>query len=215
MVVTGNDNASRQHRRTAGYSLPELLIVLALAGLAMGGAFAAWQNYARNNRLSQALFASKMAVHQARLLSVYRNINHFVVIDPAAGTVAIHEDSGATVTAFENDDPQVSIARWPSNVELALPTGLALTDPLSGANLTSAWSLPNPDSTGAWGTNLRGVMTTPDGLILSAEATPATINVGTFVLTDNAESSTMGVGMQGLSGAIRAYSLDGTSWTEL
>jgi len=185
MVVTGNDNASRQHRRTAGYSLPELLIVLALAGLAMGGAFAAWQNYARNNRLSQALFASKMAVHQARLLSVYRNVNHFVVIDPAAGTVAIHEDSGATVTAFENDDPQVSIARWPSNVELALPTGLALTDP------------------------------TPDGLILSAEATPATINVGTFVLTDNAESSTMGVGMQGLSGAIRAYRLDGTSWTEL
>ena len=92
MVVTRHDN-TRRHRESAaaGYSLPELLIVLALAGLAMAGAMAAWQNYARSNRLSQALYVSKMAVHQARLLSVYRNVNHFVVIDPQAGTVAVHE----------------------------------------------------------------------------------------------------------------------------
>ena len=119
------------------------------------------------------------------------------------------------MTAFEADDPQVSFARWPTSVELKLPTGLALTDPLTGANLTSAWSLPNPDSTAAWGATLRGVMTTPEGRILSAEATPATINVGTFVLTDNVDSATMSVGIQGLSGAIRAYRLHGTSWTEL
>ena len=90
MVVMGKDNTRRQRKPAAGYSLPELLIVLAIAGLAMGGAMAAWQNYARSNRLSQALYASKMAVHQARLLSVYRNVNHFVVIDPAEGTIAIH-----------------------------------------------------------------------------------------------------------------------------
>lgn len=200
-----------------GYSLPELLVILLLMGLVLGAGAAAWQNYQRTTNTRTAAQAVKMGIHQARLLSIYRGVNHFVVLDPAARTVSVFEDSGLPASSFDSGDTLVSETRWERGVAMDLPQSPSpLARPLGAGNLADAWDLPTPDSGARWGSSLKGLMATPEGRILSAEATPALIGTGTIVLTDPVgEERTAGVAVEGLSGTVRAYKVNGTSWEEL
>ena len=204
-------------RAARGVTLIELLVVLMLLGLAMGASKAAWNNYRQAASVDSAATLVKLALQQARLLSVYRNVNHFVVVDPASRSVAVFEDSSAPNAEFDSGDTLVSQVTWPDNVQMALPAEpTPLTNPLANGNLSSSWELPLPDTSGAWGTRLRGVMTTPRGQILSAAATPLVIGTGTIVLSDSdGVGRTASIGMIGLSGSVHVYRHDGTDWTQL
>jgi prepilin-type N-terminal cleavage/methylation domain-containing protein len=199
----------------AGYSLVELLAVIALLGLLLAVTGAAWSNYRRAANSNSSAYMIKMAVHQARILSIYRNVNHFVVLDPENQILRIVEDTSSPIGGYDAGDNVIQIEQWPATVHLALPAEPdPLTDPQTGANLTDAWSLPAPDTSAAWGTTLRGVMTTPQGQIMSAEATPATIGLGVAVFSDN-QNITVAVGMDGLAGGVRAWRLREGTWEEL
>jgi len=201
--------------RQSGYSLVELLAVIALLGLLLAVTGAAWSNYRRAANSNSSAYMIKMAVHQARILSIYRNVNHFVVLDPADQILRVVEDTGSTIGVYDTDDNVIQIEQWPTTVHMTLPAEPdPLTHPLTGANLTDAWSLPSPDTSAAWGTTLLGVMTTPQGRIMSAESTPATLGLGVVVFSD-VEDVTVAVGMDGMAGSVRAWRLRDGTWEEL
>jgi len=100
---------------------------------------------------------------------------------------------------------------------MGLPTAPSpIGNPLGSGNLSAAWALPLPDDSGEWGADLRGVMTTPAGRIMSAEATPQLIGFGFIVFNDpNSRHVAASIGLEGRSGMVKAYRLDGSSWKEL
>ena len=199
----------------AGYSLIEAVLVLALAAFILGMSSVAWLNYKRKvTAISTAQVASGM-IQQARLLSIYRNITHFVVFDPDNRTLEIYADSSAPLSSFDTGDTRVSRIRWPESVDLSLPTQPSpLSNPLATGNLSDAWFMPLPDSSAAWGSALRGVLTTPSGLIRSGESTPATISQGVVVFTDSS-AGTVAIGVHGRAGTVRSFRLEGSAWTEM
>ena len=70
------------HRRTqavTGASFVEFLMVLALLGIL---ALAAGLVLDRQRSSSVTVGLARTAMEQARLLSVYRGVNHFLVLDP-------------------------------------------------------------------------------------------------------------------------------------
>ena len=62
-----------------------------------------------------------------------------------------------------------------------------------------------------WGTTLKGFMATPNGVLYTAEATPAVLSTGVMVFSDTT-GQTASVGVRGQMGSIKAYRYDGASW---
>ena len=126
------------------------------------------------------------------------------------------EDSSAPIGSFDAGDKLVSREQWPGSVLMVLPASPSpLADPITTGNVTDAWSVPLPDTGAAWGTDLRGVMTTPQGLIMSAEATPVVIGLGVIVFHDD-PSGTVAVGVDGRAGSVRIFRLNFESaWVQL
>ena len=199
----------------AGYSIPELLVVLLLMGLVMGAGAAAWKSYRRATNTRTAAQTVKMGIHQARLMAIFNGVNHFVAIDPANRTVGVYEDSGLPAGSFDAADTLITETRWESGVEMDLP-GFVIPRPMGTGNLSAAWDFPTPDTAALWGTDLVGLMATPDGRILSAEATPTLIGIGTIVLNDPMDQGqTAGIAVEGLSGTVRSFKLNGKSWEDM
>jgi hypothetical protein len=149
------------------------------------------------------------------MLSVYRNLNYFVALDPTARTVTIYEDSGTTKGSFDAADKMIESEPWPSSVNLAMPASVSsLANPLGGSAVTTAWSLPSPDASARWGTTLLGVMTTPSGLIRSAASTPTTIASGVIVFSDRT-GQVGSVGLRGQFGTAKSFQLVASSWWEI
>ena len=207
----------RVRSHTDGYTLSELLVVMALIALVLGASAAAWYRYERDVGLSSTARTAKIMIQKARFLSVYRGINHFVVLDPANRTIRIFEDTSAPLASFDSGDTVVYSARWRPTVTLSLPAEPSpLPAPMGGGNLSSAWALPLPDSSAAWGTNLRGVMATPSGAIVSATATPQPIGNGTIVFADaRLKSECVGISVEGRSGSVYVFQYRGYSWKQL
>jgi prepilin-type N-terminal cleavage/methylation domain-containing protein len=202
-------------RGQRGFSLTEVLIVLVLIGIAVGGAMAAWQAYERRNQIRIAARDAKAMIYRARMLAIYRGVGHFVVIDPAARSISIVEDSSMPLASYDAGDPVVASTQWPSAVSMDLPAGAGtIVNPLSGTALTDAWSLPDPDAAAAWGTELKGILCSPDGKLKSATALPQTLGVGAIVF-EGGSGKTVSLGLEGLAGTVQAYWLNGSSWEEL
>ncbi len=123
--------------------------------------------------------------------------------------------SPKTLTALDANDRRVSGTHLSRGVGLILPAGPgSIVSPLDASSVLAAWSLPLPDSNARWGTDLRGLMTTPTGLVQSAEATPQTIGSGVIVFSSgNSEASA--VGIRGLEGSTRAFELRDGGWKAL
>jgi hypothetical protein len=66
----------------------------------------------------------------------------------------------------------------------------------------------------AWGSGLRGVLTTTSGTIQSGESSPQTIVSGVMVFTDG-QGQTAAVGVRGQAGNVRAFELLASGWKEL
>jgi prepilin-type N-terminal cleavage/methylation domain-containing protein len=199
-----------------GYSLVELTITLAIAGLVLATSSFAWSTYLRKTQLSTMAQTTTMVLHRARLQSIFQGVNHFVVLDPNERLLQIYKDTSAPIGSFDAGDTLVSLDQWPASVRMELPTGVVVSNPIGSGNLSSAWSLPLPDTSGRWGADLRGVMMTPSGRVMSAEATPQIVGLGTIVFKDNSEQAgAVSVSIEGRSGVVRAFRLQESAWKQL
>ncbi len=202
-------------RRRAGFSLVEMLVVIALMGIVILIGGSEWIAARKKSNCVAAAKTLKSFALQARMLSVYRGITHFIVLDPATNQVSIYQDSGTTTGVWDNGDARIAVESLPGSAQLALPASPSpLASPLGGGNLASAWSVPLPDTSGKWGTTLRGVRTVSTGLIQSVETAPAVVSSGVVVFSD-AEGNTSAVGMRGQTGSARAFLLLNGTWSEI
>lgn len=209
--------STRAHGRSAarleaGFSLIELLAVLAMLGIAAGVSVAAWSTFMKKSEVMQAARLSQKYSYQARMLAVYRNVYHFVVIDPANRKIGLYEDSSSPFQKFDSGDAKVDEEPWPVSVSMALPSGVSsLPNPLGGSAVTTGCTIADPDSSMRWGTTLKGFMATPNGVINTAQASPAVIGSGVMVFSDSTGQVTS-IGIRGATGAIKSYRYDGTVW---
>jgi hypothetical protein len=192
----------------------ELLTTVTILGLIAVASGLAWKAAAQRSRATSAARTLKLYIHQARMKAIHQGVNHFVVLDPDNMRVEVFEDTGSTVGSFDSDDPRVSQSGLDTGIELSLPAGTAsLTSPLDASTVTDGWDLPLPDTGARWGSSLRGVMTTPTGLVTSAESTPAPITAGLVVFSTR--DVTTAVGIRGLEGSVRSYELRDGTWREI
>jgi len=200
----------------AGYSLAELLVVVALLGVMCLLSAAAWISIRKRSNCTTAAKMVKSFILQGRMLAVYKGIHHFVVFDPATNSLSLYADTNAPLGVFDAGDTRVASETLPLSVRLALPsTPSPLTSPLGTGNITSPWSLPLPSSvTGAWGTNLRGLRMTPTGQIQSAESPPQTVLSGDMVFSD-LDGNTVSIGVRGYGGWVRGFLLLNPAWSEI
>ncbi len=198
-----------------GFSLIELSVTVGLLGIVMTVALLDWQGVMRRSNLASSARVIQASVQRARMLSIFRGLNHFVVLDPDNRTVEIFEDSSAPINSFDNGDTRLEVEQWPGSVAMTLPGEPSpLTDPLVGGNITNAWSLPVPDASARWGSDLRGVMTTPRGRVMSGEAAPQVIGLGQIVLNDSTGGTAV-VAVDGRAGSVRGFVLVKNSWEQL
>jgi type II secretory pathway pseudopilin PulG len=213
---TGQQSSRRPQE--SGVSLAELLVVIALAGMASLAAVANWPGYKYRADVGSAAKMTEAAIHQARMYSVYRGVRHFVVLDLEESTVSIHVDSnGNAVFDGEGTDIKVTRARWPSLVALSLPpSSETLPDPTfpTVRDVTTGWDLPTPDSDGVWGSTKFGIMTTPTGQLMSTEATPQVISTGTVIFSGNMEGLASSVSLRG-GGLMKSFWYVGETWRNL
>jgi type II secretory pathway pseudopilin PulG len=204
-----------KHDEARGFSVVEILAVLAMLSLVILAASAAWNSFRRKVESDSSARLVKSYVYRARMLAVYRGANHFVVLDPARKTIAIFRDSSAPLGRFDPGDVRVGGESLPPTFSLNLPsTPIPLPNPLGGLPLTDAWSLPLPETGGAWGGSLRGFMTTSAGMIQSGETSPQTIVSGVMVFSDR-QGVTSSLALRGQMGIVRAFELLPSGWKEL
>jgi len=149
------------------------------------------------------------------MLAVYQVKYQFVVFDPVSKTLSLYSDTAAPLGVYTTADTRIRREALPPRALLSLPTVPSpLPSPLDGGTITSAWGIALPDTSGAWGSTLRGVRVVPTGQIQTVEATPQTVNAGTIVLSDN-QGNAVAVGVRGQMGSIRSFKLTGSAWREL
>jgi len=196
-----------------GYSLVELLVILAIAGIALAAVTVYWNKSYERTRTKSAARVAKIFIHKARMNSIYEGVNHFVVLDPENRRLEIYADRGSTVAEFDDADVRVAVTQLESRMRLpGQPTNLS--SPLDATVLSEAWTLPAPDTKARWGSKLMGMMTTPTGLLQSAEATPTTIGTGVIVFSDE-QNHTAAVSIRGREGAVRSFEYREDHWEEL
>ena len=197
----------------AGFSAAELLVLLGILSIVTLAGGAAWTNIRTKTEIDSAARVTKTVLSRARMLSVYRNENHFVVLDRTDRRIEIYRDSRVPKGRFDAGDERVASEILPAVSALELPTPAPLASPLGGPALAQAWSLPIPEPGGAWGERL-GVMTNSAGMILSAVADPQPITAGVLVFSDRTGRSSS-VAVRGQMGAVRAFHLLPSGWKEL
>lgn len=202
-----------ESKSSAGYSLAELLVSVAIIGVITLLAMAGWSQYQKRATIKATTGVMRAMIMRARYLAISKDTNHFLVIDPQNSVIKIYEDTALPKGSFTTADTLIATQPYPKAVKLALPASPSpLPNPLNPAsNMASAWGIAAPDSTAAWGTTLEGFMETPSGSFMSAEATPVTISTGVFILTDPI-GETAAVTIRGQSGMIRIYSMLGGVW---
>ena len=205
----------RRRRLCAGFTVVELLVTLFILGTVTTSLVVMWQRTRTRAVATSAARMTKLFIHQARMRSIFEGVNHFVVLDPEGRHLEIYADTGATAGSFDDDDERLASTELSESVGLVLPTDpVSIASPLDASSVTEAWSLPEPDDAARWGTALRGVMTTPRGLITSAEATPTPITAGLIVFSTR-DNVTSAVGIRGLEGFVGSYELNAGAWKAL
>ena len=202
-----------QRRNSNGHSLTEVMIVLALLAITATVSSLAWSHYLGRTATMQAASIVRSKFSEARMLAVYRGLNHFVVLDPSQRTVSIHQDSSVPLGEFDADDPRISTEHWPETVHIAFPPSeTTMRNPLDGGTLLDAWSIPIAEGVG-WQGALHGVLATPSGALASADLEPEVIHTGVIVFTNNV-GQTVSLGIRGQFGNVQWFRLVGSKWQE-
>jgi hypothetical protein len=187
-------------------------VVLGLVALLAAASALAWGRSLSRTATMRAARTVQVALYEARMLAVYKGLNHYVVLDPVARTVEIYRDSSSPFGSWDYMDERVTTEAWPARVRMDLPgVAAVLPNPLGGASVTRGWFLPRPTANGPWGSELRGLVALPTGAIASAEETPAVIHSGVIVFSDDAGRATS-VGIRGQFGTVHWFRYDGTEW---
>ncbi len=200
--------AESQRRTSGGFSLAELLTVIAIIGLVSTVAAVSWSANRGRMLTANAARTTKALLHQARMSSIHQGVNHFFVFDPAESRIGIFADTGTTVGEFDDSDPWIGGTILEGAVQLRRPSIGRVMHPLDRSVLSNSWQMPLPDSSARWGADLRGLRITPTGVIESAEATPQPIGVGALLLSDPQNNLTA-VAIRGREGLVRGYQLIG------
>ena len=202
------------HRRnSAGHSLVEVLIVLALLALTATISSLAWSHYLGRTATMQAASIVRGKISEARMLAVYRGLNHFVVLDPSQRTVSIYQDSSVPLGEFDDGDPRIGTEHWPDTVHVAFPPSeTTLPNPLDGNTMYDAWSIPRAEGPG-WLGALHGLLATPSGALASADLEPEVIHAGVIVFTNDV-GQTVSLGIRGQFGNVQWFRLVGSGWQE-
>lgn len=191
----------------------EVLIVLAVLATTATISSLAWSHYLARTATMQAARIVRSKFSEARMLAVYRGLNHFVVIDPAERTVSIYQDSSVPLGEFDGGDPRVGIEHWPEGVQVGFPpSAITLRNPLDGGTLIDPWSIPRAEGAG-WQGALHGVLATPAGALASADLEPEVIHSGVIVFTDGV-GQTVALGIRGQFGNVQWFRLVGSDWQE-
>lgn len=202
-------------RAAAGFSLIEVMATVALLGLLAMLVLHGVSSRATRLAAAEAARTFKYAVQRARMDAIYTGVNKFVVIDTANRSIEIFADLGTTNGQFDAADPRVFSEHWGEGTQLAFPAGTtSITDPLGGSDFTSAWSMPAPDSSAAWGTNRIGFTLTPRGIVESATSTPTTINAGSVVFS-NRHDRVSAVILRGRLGTVDSFEMLNGNWRRL
>ncbi len=200
--------AKSQRRPSGGFSLAELLTVIAIIGIVSTVAAVSWSANRGRMLTANAARTTKALLHQARMSSIHQGVNHFFVFDPSESRIEIFADTGTTVGEFDDSDPRIGGTVLEGAVQLRRPAIGRVMHPLDRSVLSDSWQMPLPDSSARWGSNLRGLRITPTGVIESAEATPQPIGVGALLLSDPQDNLTA-VAIRGREGMVRGYQLIG------
>jgi len=197
--------------RSRGFTFTEVLVVLVLMGLTATVTGAAWERAMTRAATMQAARLVQQALLEARMLAVYRGLNHFVVVDPAARAVELWEDSGAPFGELDDHDRRLALTPWPAAVDLALPRGTgSMPNPLGGVEVTRAWFLPRAQGV-RWNGAIEGVLATPEGALASVADTPAVIASGAMVFS-NGRGETVSIGLRGQLGTVRWFRWSAGEW---
>jgi len=212
MVIMPDSRCASRRRRCAGFTLSEILLVMIFIGLIAGIGATAWTKSRARMNTSNAARLTKVFMHRARMQAIYRGVNHFVMVDPEAGTLSIIADTGATSGELDAADERVATTALANGVDLTLPASGSLPSPEGSGTISAAWSMPVP-SVGDWSGQQRGVMVNPRGTFQSAESTPQTISAGTIVFST--PTGTSAVSLRGSLGAVRSFEYLEGHWSEM
>ena len=205
----------RRQRSQRGNALIQMLIVLAFIGIVSVIGGTEWINTRKSTECTQAARELKSFLLEARMLSVYKGNDHFVVLNPATRVLSLYSDTASPLGVYTTADTRIRMEQLPKRATLSLPgTPTPLASPLGTGNLASAWDIALPDTSGAWGSTLRGVRATPVGLIETVETTPQTVTAGTIVLSD-VDGNAVAVAVRGQMGSVRSFKLVDSVWREL
>jgi len=100
--------------REAGFSLMELIVVIALIGLLAGVGLPAMQEWLDRYRVRTAADELASMIQLQRMRAVSQNTDFSIDFDEDAGTYTLYEGNAATGTALE-----VQARRLPSGVEFS------------------------------------------------------------------------------------------------
>jgi hypothetical protein len=190
------------------------MVVLIFMGIATVVGSTEWIQARKNSECMAAARLMKSFLLEARMLSIYKGNSHFVVFNPSSKTLSLYADTSAPLGVYNTTDTRIRMEQLPSRANLSLPASPSpLASPLGTGNLGSAWGIALPDTSGAYGSTLRGVRATANGQIETVEATPQTVTAGTIVLSD-IDGNTVAVGVRGQLGSVRAFKLVDGVWKE-
>ncbi len=139
----------QRDRSTAGYTLLEMLIVIAIIGLISSLVFPALQQFIHRNKILGIARSTGMLMREARYEAIKRGVPCIVRADGVSGEVVAYADVDGDLTY--NPDPLATAFRS-TDYEIrryALPGGLAFDGPLAQPPVFGFTDLPGLPWNGA------------------------------------------------------------------
>ncbi|MEM7246048.1 MAG: type II secretion system protein [Acidobacteriota bacterium] len=116
-------STSVRRQQSHGFTLLEMISVVALAGLVLGISLVNWPHLRARAESHQAASLTRTALRQARSLAVHLGYRHWVVLEPAQRQLRVFADADHDGELDLDADRVVERIPWPPGVRLALPAG--------------------------------------------------------------------------------------------
>ena len=90
-----------QHRKMSGFTVVELMIVLAIMGIMLVLAVPSFVQFTRNSRIKSGSQMVVSALRTARSYAITKRKNHRVIIDTVMNAVKVYEDDMGTLSDWK------------------------------------------------------------------------------------------------------------------